>query len=71
MMVRTLTLWGMLVLLAAGCATNDVLPAPSGNFSVATLEKDDPEKSYGQALLEKMSGGNFKRRVLGWIDRAS
>jgi len=70
-MGRTLTAWGMLVLLAAGCATNGFLPASAGNFSVTTFEKDDPEKSYGEAVLEKVSEGNFKRRVLGWIDRAS
>ena len=61
----------MLFLLAAGCAMNGSLPASTGHFSVATLEKNDPEKSYGVSLLEKISGGNFKRRAVGWIDRAS
>ena len=47
------------------------MPAATGNFSVSTLEKDDPEKTYGEAVLEKISGGDVKRRVIGWIDRAS
>jgi hypothetical protein len=69
--VRTLTVWGILFLLTAGCAMNGSLPASVENFSVSTLEKDDPEKSYGETVLEKISGGNVKRRVIGWIDRAS
>ncbi len=70
-MVRTLIVWGMFFILAAGCAMNSSLPAATGNFSVSTLEKDDPEKTYGEAVLEKISGGDVKRRVIGWIDRAS
>jgi len=69
--VRTLTLWGILFLLTAGCAMNGSLPAAVEKFSVSTLEKDDPEKSYGEAVLEKISEGIVKRRVIGWIDRAS
>ena len=69
--VKTLTIWGMLFVLTTGCAMNGSLPAAVEKFSVSTLEKDDPEKSYGEAVWEKISGGNVKRRVIGWIDRAS
>lgn len=70
-MVRTLTVWGIFFLLTSGCAVNGSLPAATGNFSVSTFDKDDPEKTYGEAVLEKIAGGNVKRRVIGWIDRTS
>jgi hypothetical protein len=35
------------------------------------IDKDDPEKSFGEVMLERIAEGNFKRRVIGWIDRAT
>ena len=70
-MVRTLGIAGIVVLLTASCAMNGPLPVAAEHFSVSTLEKDDPEKSYGEVILDKISEGNVKRRVIGWIDRAS
>jgi hypothetical protein len=57
--------------LAAGCAGSGSLPTASERLSVDAIEKDDPEKSYGEILLEKIAEGDFKRRVIGWIDRAT
>jgi len=70
-MVKTLGIAGIVVLLAAGCAMNGPLPVATEHFSVSTLEKDDPEKSYGEVILDKISEGNIKRRVIGWIDRST
>ncbi len=61
----------MLFLLISGCTVHGSLSAGPGNLAVSSLEKDDPDKSYGEIVLEKISGGNYKRRLLGWIDRTS
>ena len=59
------------VLLTAGCAANGTAPIGGGHLSVSMIDKDDPEKSFGEVMLERIAEGNFKRRVIGWIDRAT
>ncbi|NJD56796.1 MAG: hypothetical protein FIA94_10385 [Nitrospirae bacterium] len=56
---------------AAVCAVSWPLPAAAERLSVDAIEKDDPEKSYGEILLERIAEGDFKRRLIGWIDRST
>lgn len=70
-MARFLMKICVLALVTAGCAMNGTSPTGGGHLSVSMIDKDDPEKSYGEILVERISEGNFKRRVIGWIDRAT
>ena len=70
-MARTLSMLLLIVLLAAGCAMNGSFPIMAEHFSITTVEKNDPEKSYGEVTFDKISGGGARRRVIGWKDRAT
>jgi len=70
-MARFLMKICIVALVTAGCTVNGTAPIAGGHLSVSMIDKDDPEKSYGEILVERISEGNFKRRVIGWIDRAT
>ena len=70
-MTKSLIISFFIVLLAAGCATNGSFPIMAEHFSITTVEKNDPEKSYGEVTFDKISGGEARRRVIGWKDRAT
>jgi hypothetical protein len=70
-MKKTPTLIIVAVVLIAGCAADGPLPNRAERFSIDMVQKDDPSKSYGEALFDMISEGSAQRRVLGWIDRAT
>ena len=70
-MTKCLIISLFIVLLVAGCAMNGSFLIQAEHFSITTFEKDDPEKSYGETAFDKISGGDARRRVIGWKDRAT
>jgi len=70
-MDRILCIVFSVALLTAGCAMNGTAPVAGGHLSVSMIDRDDPEKSFGEIMLERIAEGNFRRRVIGWIDRAT
>jgi len=60
-----------IVLFLVGCAASGSFSSAGEHLSVEAIEKDDPEKLYGEILMERIAEGDFKRRVIGWIDRAT
>jgi hypothetical protein len=68
---RTLVMFIFVVFLATSCVINGSFPITAEHFSVDTVEKDDPEKSYGEAVFDRISEGNAQRRAIGWKDRAT
>jgi hypothetical protein len=41
------------------------------HFPVDTIEKVEPDKTYGETVFDTISEEPPRRRVIGWIDRAT
>ena len=70
-MTKKLIISFFIALLVGGCAMSGSFLIQAEHFSITTVEKDDPEKSYGETAFDKISGGDARRRVIGWKDRAT
>jgi hypothetical protein len=59
------------VFLTAGCVSSGSLQIGAVHFPVDTIEKVEPDKTYGETVFDTISEEPPRRRVIGWIDRAT